>query len=194
MIAPKLSKLNDVPIGTLLEDGNKGSVDANINDNRARNLLEEDGLSFEEFDHTLPQILTRNTVLPSLSTLDAGDVIECYALVRKAKLDTVGTRSMNSNGFAEINNLTVDKSAIAFRYKPKSSSPDVVMKSPFELTLEYGPQRSGAMQSFEAMPSVNGHARDLDPESGEYKSGDGKYVTWENHGKFELYFCDCFYS
>ena len=52
------------------------------------------------------------------------------------------------------------------------------MKAPFELTLEYGPQRTGSTQSFEAMPSVNGHHRDL-----EYEDGDGMYVSWENHGE-----------
>lgn len=166
-------------MGTPLEYANNDKGNANIDHSSARDL---DAIHFDEVDHKLPQILTRNTILPSLSTLDAGDVIECYALVRKSKLDTVGTMNMNYNGLGEINNLVVSKSAIAFRYKPKSSSPDVVMKSPFELTLEYGPQRVGATQSFEAMPSVNGHARGLDPNSGDY-SGDGKYVTWENHAK-----------
>lgn len=117
-----------------------------------------------------PTILSRNTELPSLAALDAGDVVECYALTRMAKLENVG--GVNSN------NIMVRKSAIAFRYKPKSSSPDIVVKDPFELTLEYGPQRTGSTQSFEAMPSVNGHYRDL-----EYEDGDGMYVSWENHGE-----------
>lgn len=111
---------------------------------------------------SLPQILTRNSYLPSLSNLDAGDVVECYTLMRSAKLE---------------NGLMVRKSALAFRFIPKSSSPDVVVKDPFELTLEYGPQRTGATQLFDSMPSINGENRDLDD------SGDGMYVSWENHGK-----------
>ena len=124
----------------------------------------------EHFYESSPQILTQSTVLPSLSTLDAGDVVECYALKRMAKLENSGNLSPSS--------LLVQKSAIAFRYKPKSSSPDAVVKAPFELTLEYGPQRTGSTQSSEAMPSVNGHERDL-----EYEDGDGMYVSWENHGE-----------
>lgn len=116
-----------------------------------------------------PKILTRSTDLPSLSALDAGDVVECYALGRMAKLENSMSASSSS--------LLVRKSAIAFRYKPKSSSPDANDKEPFELTLEYGPQRTGPTQSFEAMPSVNGHHRDLG-----YEDGDGMYVSWENHG------------
>lgn len=110
----------------------------------------------------LPQILTRNSYMPSLSNLDAGDVVECYALMRTAKLE---------------NGLLVRKTALAFRYIHKSSSQDAVEKAPFELTLEYGPQRTGSTQSFESMPSINGRKRDLDTD------GNGRYVTWENHGK-----------
>lgn len=125
--------------------------------------------------HPLPQILTRNTILPSLSTLDAGDVIECYALFRDAKLDSIKGGKGNINGESNKFNLKVRKSAIAFRYKPKPSSPESAIKSPFELTLEYGPQRTGATQSFEAMPNVHGgQGRALD---------DAVYVSWENHGK-----------
>lgn len=138
---------------------------------RLRNV--EGMISDPEPEYTssvVPKILTKNTDLPSLSALDAGDVIECYALYRNAKLENSDSLSPSA--------LTVQKSAIAFRYKPKSTSPDAVVKAPFELTLEYGPQRTGSTQSFEAMPSVNGHHRDL-----EYEDGDGMYVSWENHGE-----------
>jgi len=128
------------------------------------------GLEPDYSNRSSPQILTRSTDLPSLAALDAGDVVECYALTRTAKLENSGGASPHS--------LLVRKSAIAFRYKPKSSSPDAAIKAPFELTLEYGPQRTGSTQSFEAMPSVNGHYRTL-----EYEDGDGMYVSWENHGK-----------
>ena len=138
-----------------------------------RNLRNIEGMPKEDLvpDYKYyAKILTKNTDLPSLSALDAGDVVECYALTRMAKLEN----GDSSSPF----NLLVRKTAIAFRYKPKSSSPDAVVKEPFELTLEYGPQRTGSTQSFEAMPSVNGHLRDL-----EYEDGDGMYVSWENHGE-----------
>ncbi len=134
------------------------------------------------------QIYTRSTILPNLSALDAGDVIECYALVRNARLEFPETMvngndfNSNSNSNNNINNhLEVRKTAIAFRYKPKSSSPDVMVKSDFELTLEYGPQRTGSTQIYEAMPFVNGRSRDLDGLH-DFRDG-GRYVTWENHGK-----------
>ena len=127
-----------------------------------------------KYQRPLPQILTRNTILPNLSTLDAGDVIECYALMRNAKLANTGNRD---NNIYNQKFLSVRKSAIAFRYKPKPSSPDAVIKSPFELTLEYGPQRTGATQSFEAMPSVMGTS------NGNDHVADGTFVSWENHGK-----------
>lgn len=144
------------------------------------------------------EILTKSTILPHLSTLDAGDVIECYALIRNAKLQSVhgSNNNSNSDGSSYLNSypqndyndngnneyIQVRKSAIAFRYKPKSSSPDSTMKTPFELTLEYGPQRIGSMQEFEAMPNVNGHMRGLDTSSsGSSSSGNNGYVSWENH-------------
>ena len=155
------------------------------------------------------EILTKSTILPHLSTLDAGDVIECYALIRNAKLQSVHGKTnngynkktghpasyLNSYPQEDYNNsnndedsneyIQVRKSAIAFRYKPKSSSPDSTMKSPFELTLEYGPQRIGSMQEFEAMPNINGMMRGLDGNNGENtkNTNSGGYVSWENHCK-----------
>eukprot|EP00554_Chaetoceros_debilis_P016659 CAMPEP_0194111220 /NCGR_PEP_ID=MMETSP0150-20130528/10279_1 /TAXON_ID=122233 /ORGANISM="Chaetoceros debilis, Strain MM31A-1" /LENGTH=685 /DNA_ID=CAMNT_0038800601 /DNA_START=146 /DNA_END=2200 /DNA_ORIENTATION=+ len=123
----------------------------------------------DEFSYA-PEILTRSTELAQLLALDAGDVVECYALTRMAKLE--------NSGMSGKTTLTVRKSAIGFRYKPKSSSPDAVTKEPFALTLEYGPQRTGSTQSFEAMPSVNGHKRELEKEGEE-----GMYLSWENHAK-----------
>ena len=129
-----------------------------------------------------PEILTRSTELAQLLALDAGDVVECYALTRMAKLE--------NSGMSGKTTLTVRKSAIGFRYKPKSSSPDAVTKEPFALTLEYGPQRTGSTQSFEAMPSVNGHKRELEKEGEE-----GMYLSWENHGKRAcIYFSWSFFT
>ncbi len=157
----------------------------------------------EEDEYQFSEILTRSTILPQLATLDAGDVIECYVVVRNAKLQNVhGGNNNNNKNISKNNNskndqsssnssssseeeggggggggggssggqsyIEVQKSAIAFRYKPKSSSPDAIGKTPFELTLEYGPQRIGATQEFEAMPHVNGHGRRRASEHDDY--------------------------
>lgn len=116
---------------------------------------------------SLPKILTRSSVLPGVNELDAGDVIECYALMRPAPLEnTFPSSSANQR-------IEIQKTAIAFRYKPKSSSPDVNMKRTFELTLEYGPQRVGSDQSLESMPHLNGDiARGGD---------DSIYLSWVNN-------------
>jgi hypothetical protein len=137
---------------------------------RLRNAEDDLEPAYTKVNNASPQILTRNTDLPSIAALDAGDVIECYALTRKAKLENSESVSPSS--------ILIRKSAIGFRYKPLSASQDAAVKAPFELTLEYGPQRTGSTQSFEAMPSVNGHHRGL-----EYEDSDGMYVSWENHGK-----------
>ena len=120
-----------------------------------------------------PQILTRASVLPGINELDAGDVIECYALMRPAPLDNSFPGPITSSQPIEVR-----KSAIAFRYKPKSSTPDATTKHPFELTLEYGPQRTGKNLSLEGMPHIHG----LDDNASE-----SIYVNWNNHGEFEHY-------
>lgn len=125
----------------------------------------------EASETLVPQILTRSSVLPGVDELDAGDVIECYALMRPAPLENAfpsGTSSSNQR-------IEVGKSAIAFRYKPKSASPDATMKRQFELTLEYGPQRTGSDQSLESMPHING---------GDAADDDNKYLSWTNNGEF----------
>lgn len=144
----------------------------------------------------LPEILTKSTVLPSLASLDAGDVIECYTLFRMAKLENVpflssshsgsisdnfsGSDNSNSTASSHIpTHIEIRKSAVAFRYKPKPTSKDVAVKAPFEMTVEYGPQRTGVTQGMEAMPFVNGD-RFLDYGD---RYNDQKYVSWENHAK-----------
>ena len=126
----------------------------------------------EASETMVPQILTRSSVLPGVDELDAGDVIECYALMRPAPLENAfpsGTSSSNQR-------IEVGKSAIAFRYKPKSASPDDSMKRQFELTLEYGPQRTGSDQSLESMPHING---------GDEADDDNKFLSWTNNGEFD---------
>ena len=97
--------------------------------------------------------------------------------------------------------VLIRKSALAFRYRPRSaaasasrgphfSSEQILSEIPdqdltpadmlekqkyFELILEYGPERSGAAKISESMPMVR-----LDSESGGMGS---KYVSWENQGR-----------
>jgi hypothetical protein len=69
----------------------------------------------------------------------------------------------------------IQKSALAFRYRPPTSQhPDSSRaKKPFELTLEFGPQRTGADMESEAIPIIEG----------DDSTGDGKFVSWNNEGK-----------
>lgn len=123
--------------------------------------------------------------------------MECYSVTRLAKLKLFlgpstankDVNAKNSTDFGANKNeessfITVRKHALAFRYKPRlsgnvSSSQYSSKKPPFELTLEYGPSRTGHDMDSEAMPVVlnsnnvgNGGASITD-----------KYVTWENEGK-----------
>ena len=183
----------------------------NPNDDYVDDDASNNNNSNNKNEHALPQILTLNTILPSVSLLDAGDVIECYTLVRDTPLQsiipttttttttTTGTINDSNNNNNNNNNnndensilfpnLQVRKSALAFRYKPNSSSSapadSMHTKIPFELTLEYGPQRTGATQRFEAMPLVV-HSNN---NGGGYDDDESNYVTWENHGTLYIYF------
>ena len=80
------------------------------------------------------QILTRNTIIPSLDTLDAGDVIECYTLMRMAPLENTKTLSSrlvgsDSSGSSNIN-IPIMKTAVAFRYKPKFTAKSEMLSKP----------------------------------------------------------------
>ena len=98
---------------------------------------------------SLPQILTRS-VLPSLiRDLDASDVLECYSLTRTAPLHHF---------------VDVQKMALGIRYEP----PEYSHKQPLELTLEYGPQRTGDWLEQESMPLL---------------LQENHYLSWENEGK-----------
>ena len=98
------------------------------------------------------QILTR-ALLPQLAAiqqLDASDVLECYTLVRLAPLHQP---QFNST-------IMIQKMALGFVYRPTSAknhySNNNFKKQPLELTLEYGPQRTGSTLLEDAMPFVSG--------------------------------------
>lgn len=101
--------------------------------------------------------------------------------------------------------VLIRKSALAFRYRPRvasashgphfseeysSSLPMSDNLSPgdqverqkyFELTLEYGPQRTGAAKTSESMPMVHMDMELMDGTSN--NNNIGKYVSWENEGR-----------
>lgn len=80
--------------------------------------------------------------------------------------------------------ILIRKSGLAFRYRPRvasalsnSNSPDAPPNAPkyFEITLEYGPQRSGKSKLFESLPMLH-----VDTDAGEQAN---KYISWENEGR-----------
>jgi len=158
----------------------RSGMETNSNDGQISGNSNE-GKKEEE---TGAQILTRNTIIPSLDTLDAGDVIECYTLMRMAPLENTKTLSSrlvgsDSSGSSNIN-IPIMKTAVAFRYKPKFTAKSEMLSKPkFELILEYGPQRTGPKQTNEAVPIVNGNSNHLDSKDG----GSSMYLSWENHAK-----------
>ena len=127
---------------------------------------------------------------------------------QKEELEKDGTSSSSSTssstGTSNIPSgpVLIRKSALAFRYHPRvasthngphfstdySSSVPLDNLSPgdhleqqkyFELTLEYGPQRTGVAKTSESIPRVH-----VDMEiGGQTNSNIGKYVSWENEGR-----------
>ena len=73
--------------------------------------------------------------------------------------------------------ILIRKSGLAFRYRPRVASAathaDKPTKKYFEITLEYGPQRTGSIKTFESMPMLH-----VDTEM-----NNNKYVSWENEGR-----------
>eukprot|EP00531_Pseudo-nitzschia_arenysensis_P006276 CAMPEP_0116124468 /NCGR_PEP_ID=MMETSP0329-20121206/5296_1 /TAXON_ID=697910 /ORGANISM="Pseudo-nitzschia arenysensis, Strain B593" /LENGTH=809 /DNA_ID=CAMNT_0003618449 /DNA_START=685 /DNA_END=3114 /DNA_ORIENTATION=+ len=109
-----------------------------------------------------PRILTKSSVNLLTHGLDASDVVECYALVRSAPLHGIANSS-----------ITIQKMTIGIRFRPKAADlkNPFNVKTPMELTLEYGPARLGPLLSDEAMPIVQGN----DESS--------SYLAWDNAAK-----------
>mmetsp|Transcript_9330 Transcript_9330/g.23209 ORF Transcript_9330/g.23209 Transcript_9330/m.23209 type:complete len:822 (+) Transcript_9330:200-2665(+) len=109
-----------------------------------------------------PRVLTKSSVNSLTHGLDASDVLEVYALVRSAPLHGIANSS-----------ITVQKMTIGIRFRPKAADlkNPFNVKTPMELTLEYGPARLGPLLSDEAMPIVQGN----DESS--------SYLAWDNAAK-----------
>lgn len=122
------------------------------------------------------QILTRSAVRLLSEGLDAGDILECYALVRPASLH---------NGMVSDAGMTIHKVAIGLRYRPLTVNDPADEGKIREITLEYGPQRMGASLTQESVPSVQleksvgggQEIADINITSAR------AFVTWENEGK-----------
>jgi hypothetical protein len=124
----------------------------------------------------VPQILTRS-VVPMLSDgLDAGDILECYTLVRPAQFH---------NPMMPSASLTIHKVAIGLRYRPWKMTNDMADEATKirEITLEYGPQRMGASLTQESMPSVQLEKDDDAGNNIVNGTVARSFVTWENEGK-----------
>ena len=112
--------------------------------------------------------------------------------------ETVAAASSGSTSITSSNNpsssapILIRKSGLAFRYRPRvASAPNTNSQSQpamtdtppsssntpkyFELTLEYGPQRTGVTKSYESLPTLH-----IDTEESISSS---KYVTWQNEGR-----------
>ncbi|KAL3760748.1 hypothetical protein ACHAWU_003656 [Discostella pseudostelligera] len=86
----------------------------------------------------------------------------------------------------------IRKSALAFRHRPRVASASTTDRASstlpedkhehqkyFELTLEYGPLRSGAAGNVESMPSVHIMNNNMEDVS----NVTGKHVSWDNKGR-----------
>jgi hypothetical protein len=121
----------------------------------------------------VPQILTPSTVSLLSDGLDAGDILECYALVRRATL--------RNNQMTDAT-LTIHKVALGLRYRPLTELDESVEKIR-EITLEYGPQRMGANMDQESMPSVHREQTTGGDTVDVNNTSSKAFVTWENEGK-----------
>lgn len=123
----------------------------------------------------VPQILTRSNV-PLLSEgLDAGDILECYALVRKATVH---------NSLMSDATMTIHKVALGLRYRPLTVNDPTDEEKIREITLEYGPQRMGVGLNQESMPTVQQENAAGGGDVVDFNSTSSKsFVTWENEGK-----------
>eukprot|EP00980_Cylindrotheca_fusiformis_P006967 scaffold1469_cov119-Cylindrotheca_fusiformis.AAC.11 len=111
-----------------------------------------------------PRVLSRSIIPTITSGLDASDVLECYALVRKVPLHGIANSTLH-----------IQKAALGFRYRPQggagSSAAAAVVRNPVEITLEYGPQRVGGIM--DAMPLVQI----------EGAGTSAAFLSWDNVGR-----------
>jgi hypothetical protein len=118
----------------------------------------------------VPLVLTRS-MIPNLAitSLDAGDVLECYHLTRTTLLH--GTP------------IQITKSALGLRYRHRPAAGMKYDRRRLELTIEYGPARAGSTLAHESIPHII-----VDEELGDDTNDNAALrntasVTWDNEGK-----------
>ena len=134
---------------------------------------------------------------------DNNNNVETVDNAETTKTEVVQQSSASATTISTSTNIPtgpvlVRKSALAFRYRSRvalashghhfSTGEQLDNLSPgdqlekqkyFELTLEYGPQRTGVAKTSESIPRVH-----VDMEiGGQTNSNIGKYVSWENEGR-----------
>ena len=147
---------------------------------------------------TVPQVLTR-TMIPNLSitSLDAGDVIECYLLTRKSMLQ--GT----------VIQITKSALGLRFRHRPatgrkyddseyvsltttssssssSSGSGSSGSRRRLELTIEYGPARAGNNLAHESIPHIvvteeQQQEQENDPDGSSHNGSSGSSTSTSNN-------------
>lgn len=113
----------------------------------------------QEASFEIPRLLTRNLIPTLTQGLDASDLLECYALVRSAPLHGIANST-----------IAIHKMVLGIRFRPKGPDMAFHIKSPMELTLEFGAQRVGARLNDEATPIVQ-----IEDST--------SYVAWDNVGR-----------
>jgi len=117
--------------------------------------------------------------------------VEPKTVVSESMRSSPQVLSMSGEGNINLPSgpVRIHKPALAFRYRPRvvsheefsssSSSPHEHRKY-FELTLEYGPERTGATRTFESLPVIQ-----MDTELMAEAGNDdfGKFATWSNDGR-----------
>jgi len=115
----------------------------------------------------------------------------------KAKVEGGTTSSTTSSSIIPSGPILVRKSALAFRYRSRvalashghhfsdehlenlSPGDQLEQQKYFELTLEYGPERTGVSKTSESIPIVH---VDTEHQTIDDNNDNGKYVSWHNEG------------
>ena len=115
----------------------------------------------------------------------------------EAKVEGDTTSSTTSSSNIPSGPILVRKSALAFRYRSRvalashghhfsdehlenlSPGDQLEQQKYFELTLEYGPERTGVSKTAESIPIVH---VDTEHQTRDDNNDNGKYVSWQNEG------------
>ena len=196
-IVTRMAPLTNVASSALNSGGaggnnNNDGKGENNNGNRRRSTLNSGSVGNKDNDGSDSNGNRRRRVKRMLDEASGSkDTDDTSEKEEEGDNDSSSTSSTTNN--IPSGPILVRKSALAFRYRPRvasvshgshsSSSITLDNQSPwdeieqqkyFELTLEFGPQRTGVTKTSESVPLV--HADMVDGTI-------GKYVSWENEGR-----------